>query len=172
MDIDPIRWARCKCPVCRYEFLTSNCAECLNGRLRWARRLPICTLLECVRTLIGHWFAQHHKEASTRNHELTAYAANKVLNNIEQGRTMSVYSISVSKFQVTSGMKHYIVDIVGKKCSCKEFDLDQIPCSHAAATALSKVNHSLCAYVSSYYTTKNLQNMYSNEVMPVVHPEE
>ncbi|KAH6779906.1 hypothetical protein C2S52_011143 [Perilla frutescens var. hirtella] len=171
MDIDPIRWAHCKCLVRRYEFLTSNCAECLNGRLRWARRLPICTLLECVRKLIGHWFAQRHKEASTRNHELTAYAANKVLNNIEQGRTMSVESISVAKFEVTNGMKHYTVDIVGKKCSCKEFDLDQISCSHAAA-ALSKVNHSLCAYVASYYTTKNLQNMYSKEVMPVVHPEE
>ncbi|KAH6825024.1 hypothetical protein C2S53_005089 [Perilla frutescens var. hirtella] len=84
--------------------------------------------------------AQCHKEASTRNHELTAYAVNKVSNNIESGRTMSVESISVSNFEVISGMKHYIVDIVGKKCWCKEFDLDLIHCSHAAAT-LRRVDH-------------------------------
>ncbi|KAL6513482.1 hypothetical protein OROGR_020968 [Orobanche gracilis] len=41
MAADPVRWARSKCPVRRYNFSTSNCAECLNGRFRWARKLSV-----------------------------------------------------------------------------------------------------------------------------------
>ncbi|KAH6775008.1 hypothetical protein C2S52_012569 [Perilla frutescens var. hirtella] len=124
LDADPMRWARSKCVVRRYGFMTSNCAECFNGRLRWARRLPVCTLLECVRTLIGHWFSERRKNALARTHELT-----------------------------------------------EELDLDLIPCAHAVA-ALSKSNHVVSSYVSSYYTTQTLRGMYSAEVMPILHPDD
>ncbi|KAH6811237.1 hypothetical protein C2S51_024999 [Perilla frutescens var. frutescens] len=49
MDIGPERWARSKCLVRRYGFLTSNAAKVLNARLLWARRLPICSLIKCIR---------------------------------------------------------------------------------------------------------------------------
>ncbi|KAH6800893.1 hypothetical protein C2S52_001357 [Perilla frutescens var. hirtella] len=159
LDTDPIRWARCKSPVRRYKFMTSNCAECLNGRLHWARRLPVCTLLECVRTLIGCWFYERRKNALGRSHPLTQYAVGEVVKSIEQGKTMTVQPISSMKFKVTSGMKHYTVDLSVRKCSCLEFDLNLIPCPHAAAAI-------------SYYSTENLGKMYSAEVFPVAHPDE
>ncbi|KAH6757743.1 hypothetical protein C2S51_038651 [Perilla frutescens var. frutescens] len=171
LDADPIRWAPCKSPVRRYEFMTSNCAECLNGRLRWARRLPVCTLLECVRTLIGCWFYKRRKNALGRSHPLTQYAVGEVTKSIEQGKTMTVQPISAMKFKVTSGMKHYTVDLSVRKCSCLEFDLNLIPCPYAAA-AISKANQHPYAYVNSYYSTENLGKMYSAEVFPVAHPDE
>ncbi|KAH6767415.1 hypothetical protein C2S52_018398 [Perilla frutescens var. hirtella] len=171
LDADPIRWAQCKSPVRRYEFMTSNCAECLNGRLRWARRLPVCTLLECVRTLIGCWFYEQRKNAIWRSHPLTQYAVGEVAKSIEQGKTMTVQPISSMKFKVTSGMKHYTIDLSVRKCSCLEFDLNLIPCPHAAA-AISNANQHPYAYVNSYYSTENLGKMYSAEVFPVAHPDE
>ncbi|KAH6787285.1 hypothetical protein C2S52_006837 [Perilla frutescens var. hirtella] len=171
LDADPIRWAWCKSPVRRYEFMTSNCAECLNGRLRWARRLPVCTLLECVRILISCWFYERRKNALGRSHPLTQYAVGEVAKSIEQGKTMTVQPISSMKFKVTSGMKHYTVDLSMRKCSCLEFDLNLIPCPHAAA-AISKANQHPYAYVNSYYSTENLGKMYSAEVFPVAHPGE
>ncbi|KAH6771078.1 hypothetical protein C2S52_015881 [Perilla frutescens var. hirtella] len=158
LDADPIRWARCKSPVRRYEFMTSNYAECLNGRLRWVRRLPVCTLLECVRTLIGCWFYERHKNALGRSHPLTQYVIGEVAKSIEQGKTMTIQPISAMKFEVTSGMKHYTVDLSVRKCSCLEFDLNLIPCPHAAA-AISKANQHPYAYVNNYYSTENLGKM-------------
>ncbi|KAH6800307.1 hypothetical protein C2S52_000771 [Perilla frutescens var. hirtella] len=90
LDADLIRWARCKSPVHHYEFMTSNCAECLNVRLHWARRLSVCTLLEYVRTLTGCWFYERRKNAIGRTHPLTQYAVGEVAKSIEQGKTMTV----------------------------------------------------------------------------------
>ncbi|KAH6773236.1 hypothetical protein C2S51_011640 [Perilla frutescens var. frutescens] len=139
--------------------MTSDCAECLNGRLRWARRLPVCTLLECVRTLVGQWFHNQRRDALARTHALTETATIKILKSVEEGQTMNVQPISATKFKVTHGMKHYTVDLVGKKCSCLVFNLDLMPCPHTAAAI-------------SFYTTENLRGMYSGEVMAIAHPDD
>ncbi|XP_057808491.1 uncharacterized protein LOC131022969 [Salvia miltiorrhiza] len=56
MRVGPEKWARSQCPVNRYSFLTSNAAKSLNARLLWARRLPICSMLEAIRIVLEHWF--------------------------------------------------------------------------------------------------------------------
>ncbi|KAL6575452.1 hypothetical protein OROMI_012737 [Orobanche minor] len=75
MDADPVRWARSMCPVRRYNFLTSNCAECLNGRLRWARKLP----------------------AMKRTQELTAFAEARLARAAELSHKYSIEEISPTK---------------------------------------------------------------------------
>ncbi|KAH6756822.1 hypothetical protein C2S53_019551 [Perilla frutescens var. hirtella] len=171
LDADPTRSARCKSTVSRYEFMTSNYAECLNGRLRYARRLPVCTLLECVRTLVGQWFYDRRRYALARTHVLTETAATKVLASVEDGQTMNVQAISATKFKVTYGMKHYTVDLMGRKCSYQKFNLGLIPCSHATA-AISKANKHIYSYVWRYYTTENLREMYSREMTTIAHPDD
>lgn len=58
MAAGPERWSRCKCPVRRYSFLTSNAAEVFNSRLLDARRLPICLMIEAFRHIVEQWFDQ------------------------------------------------------------------------------------------------------------------
>ncbi|KAL6516753.1 hypothetical protein OROHE_018041 [Orobanche hederae] len=99
MAADPVRWARSMCPVRRYNFLTSNCAECLNGRLRWARKLPVCTLLECVRLMIGQWFAERRAEAMKRTQELTAFAEARLARAAELSHKYSIEEISPTKYK-------------------------------------------------------------------------
>ncbi|KAL6546998.1 hypothetical protein OROMI_022719 [Orobanche minor] len=97
---DPVRWARSMCHVRRYNFLTSNCAECLNGRLRWARKLPVCTLLECVRLMIGQWFAERRAEAMKRTQELTAFAEARLARAAELSHKYSIEEISPTKYKL------------------------------------------------------------------------
>ncbi|KAL6551055.1 hypothetical protein OROMI_021543 [Orobanche minor] len=97
MAADPVRWSRSMCPVRRYNFLTSNCAESLNGRLRWARKLPVCTLLECVRLMIGQWFAERRAEAMKRTQELTAFAEARLARAAELSHKYSIEEISPTK---------------------------------------------------------------------------
>ncbi|KAL6577201.1 hypothetical protein OROMI_011477 [Orobanche minor] len=100
MGADPVRWSRSVCPVRRYNFLTSNCAECLNGRLRWARKLPVCTLLECVRLMIGQWFAERRAEAMNRTQELTAFAEARLARAAELSHKYSIEEISPTKYKL------------------------------------------------------------------------
>ncbi|XP_057811810.1 uncharacterized protein LOC131026050 [Salvia miltiorrhiza] len=100
MDLQPSRWARSHCGVHRYKFMMSNCTEVFNGRLRWGRRLPVCTLLEFVRTLISHWFAEMRSKALARTYPLTEYAALKLDISIEESRIMEVNAINAFKSQL------------------------------------------------------------------------
>ncbi|KAL6578553.1 hypothetical protein OROMI_008769 [Orobanche minor] len=102
MAADPVRWSRSMCPVRRYNFLTSNCAECLNGRLRWARKLPVCTLLECVRLMIGQWFAERRAEAMKRTQELTAFAEARLARAAELSHKYSIEEISPTKYKAAA----------------------------------------------------------------------
>ncbi|KAH6820367.1 hypothetical protein C2S53_017209 [Perilla frutescens var. hirtella] len=74
MDTGPERCARSKCPVRRYGFLTSNATEVLNAHLLWARRLPICSLIECIRHVIEQWQTfivdLHQKSCKCREFQL------------------------------------------------------------------------------------------------------
>ncbi|KAH6760501.1 HSP20-like chaperones superfamily protein [Perilla frutescens var. hirtella] len=70
------------------------------------------------------------EHAIGRTHSLTQYASAEVLKSVEKGRTMTIQPISASKFEVTNGMKHYTVDLVVRKCSCLEFNLNFILCHH------------------------------------------
>lgn len=74
MDIGPMRWASCKCPVKRYNFGTSNAVESLNGRLKWARKLPIVSLLEYTRNMIQAWFFKRRTKAGKRVNEVSVTA--------------------------------------------------------------------------------------------------
>ncbi|XP_057775225.1 uncharacterized protein LOC130994208 [Salvia miltiorrhiza] len=155
MYLQPFRWVRSHSTVRRYNFMTSNYAEVFNGRLRWGRRLPVCTLLEFVRTLIAHWFQERHNKALSRSHTLTEWAALKLDISVEEGRTMEVNPINEFKFTVSSSDRSYVVDLRARSCSCHH-----------------KSKQSCIPYVSSYYYTDTLSDMYSLDVNPIPHQDE
>lgn len=103
MEVDPKRWARSQCPILRYDFMNSNAAECFNGRLRWGRRLLICTLIEFIRSLVSHWFYEHRKAALERSLPLSDSAIERVDKVVTTGQSMEVEPITLSKFKVSDG---------------------------------------------------------------------
>ncbi|KAH6769130.1 hypothetical protein C2S51_014466 [Perilla frutescens var. frutescens] len=171
MDIGPERWARSKCPVRRYGFLTSNAAEILNVRLLWARRLPICSLIECIRHVIEQWFDSRRACANARDNALTEEALNKLSEEVEKSRTYTVVPTLNSTFKVHDGRQTFIVDLHQKSCKCREFQLDLMPCSHAVA-AIMKNGESILDYVSSYYTMDNWREIYEGSVRSLPHQGE
>ncbi|XP_071733933.1 uncharacterized protein [Rutidosis leptorrhynchoides] len=49
------RWSRARCPVNRYNYLTSNCVESVNSLSACARKMPITMILEFFRGLVQRW---------------------------------------------------------------------------------------------------------------------
>ncbi|XP_016489118.1 uncharacterized protein LOC107809043 [Nicotiana tabacum] len=60
---------------------------------------------------------------------------------------------------VIDGVKRFIVCLQNKRCSCGQFQLDELPCPHALA-ALRHKNESYENYCSPYYTRESLLQTY------------
>ncbi|XP_057811879.1 uncharacterized protein LOC131026126 [Salvia miltiorrhiza] len=165
MGIGPEKWARSMCPmpVRRYSFMTSNAAEAFNSRLLWARRLPICSMLEAIRIVIEKWFSERLRAAQQIEQGLTAEAGKRVAIEVQKSRRYTAQRLSGMKYKVQTADISFKVDLEKKKCECRVFQLDQLPCSHSIA-AISEAGDTIAEYVDSYYTNEFLIDTYSREV--------
>ena len=133
-DIGYHRWSRSQCPVTRFSFMTSNTAESMNSRLLWARCLPICALLETYRSMVERWFHERRAATRSRDHALTQMATKKLTESIECGWHLTVRgTTSPHIYKVEGQQMTYNVDLQHRTCECRQFEIDQIPCCHAAA---------------------------------------
>ncbi|XP_050233390.2 uncharacterized protein LOC126681878 [Mercurialis annua] len=67
--------------------------------------------------------------------------------------------------------KKYTVNMVERTCTCKKFDIDEIPCKHAIAFLADKKIEPY-AYCSRYYTNAAMLATYSDTVYPFEKEEE
>ncbi|TXG54834.1 hypothetical protein EZV62_020090 [Acer yangbiense] len=89
----------------------------------------------------------------------------------EKARYLRVYPITYYSFLVKDGDLDGIVDLTSKTCTCREFDIDEIPCAHALACIRVR-RFSYVDYCSPYYSSAFLATAYSGEIHPVGHPPE
>ncbi|KAK2635520.1 hypothetical protein Ddye_030312 [Dipteronia dyeriana] len=89
----------------------------------------------------------------------------------EKARYMRVYPITFYMFHVKDGGLDRNVDLTTKTCTCKEFDVDQLPCAHAL-TCIRLWGFSFVDYCSPYYSSAFLATVYSGEIHPFGQPSE
>ena len=133
MKVGPHRWSRAYCPVRRYRGMTSNIVECMNNCLRHARQLPITTLVEYIRDMMQKWFHERRETASKNETQLSRWATKKLTKKNEYSHKYTVRPIDNVNFNVKDGEKNGLVNLSEKTCTCKEFQNDLLPCSHALA---------------------------------------
>ncbi|KAH6786878.1 hypothetical protein C2S52_006430 [Perilla frutescens var. hirtella] len=171
LSIGVHHWARSQSPSCRYSFMTSNAAECFNARLLWARRLPICSLIEVVRDVIEKWFDERRAKTVSRDHILTEFAYTKLYKQVEMSHQYGVRCHNAHLYKVQKHDKSFLVDLHMRTCECGEFQLDQIPCSHAAA-AIRSAGHGIYDYVDLYFKQVTLCLAYHDRVRSVPSQDE
>ncbi|KAH6836427.1 hypothetical protein C2S53_016486 [Perilla frutescens var. hirtella] len=152
--------------------MTSNAAESLNTRLLWARRLPICSMLEVFRRIVEEWFVERRAAAQSWDHVLTSEAVNKLSKNVEHGRCFPVRCTTLAHlWKVEVGRESFMVDLQHRTCDCREFELDLIPCSHAAAAIRFSGGH-IYEFVDRCYKTETVVSMYDSVIMGLPSLEE
>ncbi|KAH6789148.1 hypothetical protein C2S51_004154 [Perilla frutescens var. frutescens] len=165
------RWSRSQCPIRRFSFMTSNAAMILNAHLLWARKLPICSLLEVFRTVIEKWFKERRAATILSDHVLTEEAMAKLSKSVEHGRCLTACATTSNLWKVEVNKISFMVDLQHRTCDCREFDLDLIPCCHAA-TAIRHAGLSIYEFVGHYYKQATLALTYKSEIFPLPHPDE
>ncbi|KAA0058962.1 MuDRA-like transposase [Cucumis melo var. makuwa] len=165
-DVGIARWSRVHCPGRRYNMMTTNIAESMNSILKEPRDLPIASFLENVRALLQRWFWERREEGIKVTSTLTKWAELVIQKKQEGALTMKVNPIDCYQFHVKDLDKEEVVNLQTKECTCKEFQAEQLPCSHAIAAARDRnINvYSLCA---NYYTNECLLAAYAEAIYPV-----
>ncbi|XP_009608913.1 uncharacterized protein [Nicotiana tomentosiformis] len=165
-DIGYHRWSRGHATVSRTWTMTSNIVDSLNVVTKDARELLVVELLEYMRTLLEHWT---NEKLLNRKGTFT-YLGKKYNKELEDNRTLShnmrVRALTNYIHTVIDGVKRFIVCLQNKRCSCGQFQLDELPCPHALA-ALRHKNKSYENYCSPYYTGESLLQSYEIPVDPL-----
>ncbi|CAH9059260.1 unnamed protein product [Cuscuta epithymum] len=95
-----------------------------------------------------------------------------VFENIKKGATAAsshqVRPSSAFAFEVINkNCRAYAVDLVERKCSCREFQLEDFVCVHAVAAIRNRNGLSCYDYVSSYYSSESWVEAYKGSVPPL-----
>ena len=166
MEANPEKWARSHFPGMRYNIMTTNIAECMNGILRDARSLPIVPLLESIRALIQDWFYNRRNQAEATTTAVTPWLEKKLKKRLDLCVRMDVTPLNMYEFEVRGCDFRATVNLENKTCSCREFELDHYPCVHAAAACRFR-NISFYLFCSEYYTVSAWRDCYAPTIYPL-----
>ncbi|XP_033139774.1 uncharacterized protein LOC117133063 [Brassica rapa] len=167
LDIGLEHWARSHFPGKRYNIMTSNLAESWNSVLREAREFPVIPLIDFIRTKLTGWFATRREAAQKNMGSMSPKVSGMLTKSFEQTGGYGVTQIGEDEYEVRNkngGSFH--VDLDKKTCSCYEFQVLAIPCSHAIAAAI-KAKISVESLVLPAYTIEGLRSAYAGSVLPV-----
>ncbi|XP_049401584.1 uncharacterized protein LOC125865430 [Solanum stenotomum] len=160
------KWARVYATVDRGFVMTSNIAECINACLVEARELPVYDFLEKVRQMFARWNLKNHTSASHTFTTLCGKPQEMLVANEEASLRMKIVPSNNYVYSVHHEGRTYIVCLENKTCTCKRFQLDEIPCSHAWAV-LKKKHLDVGPYCSDMYKPSNLLDTYKIPITPL-----
>ncbi|XP_050234423.1 uncharacterized protein LOC126682721 [Mercurialis annua] len=161
------KWARAHCENNRHKVMTTNIAESMNSRIKAGKDLPITTLLEYLRKMVQEWsYANRHLARSTFTN-LSKRAEDILNDNYIQSLKLVVSNSNDNVKTVYDHKTKFIVDLKERTCTCRRFDIDEIPCPHAMAI-LKEFNQDPYKFCSHYFTKETILKTYEETVYPVV----
>ncbi|XP_022848770.1 uncharacterized protein LOC111371090 [Olea europaea var. sylvestris] len=112
------------------------------------------------------WFYER-KSASTKcSTTVTPKIDDELRKSFDADATLPVRNLDELVFEVGIATELCTVDLIGNTCSYREFQMRQIPCSHASRAACGK-EKSLYDLCSPYYTTEYWRAAYNEVLHPV-----
>ncbi|KAI9186593.1 hypothetical protein LWI28_018888 [Acer negundo] len=132
-DVGFERWSRAYSPRKRYGLMSSNIAEAMNNAIKDCRELPITRVIDYIRGVLHLWFHDRRTSVGKLKLTLTTKANVNIGVKGKKARYLRVYPITYYSFLVKDGDLDETVDLTSKTCTCREFDIDEIPCEHALA---------------------------------------
>ncbi|KAD5960286.1 hypothetical protein E3N88_11758 [Mikania micrantha] len=147
MERNPITWSRAFCEVGRAcDAFENGMSESFNSRIRVARRKPIITMLEEIRTFVMNRIFLMAKKAENLEHEVIP--SDNII------------------FEVRNEKDALVVNIDEQTCTCRSWQLSRIPCVHTVA-ALVFINKDPETYVSNWFKKDMFKEAYNFSIKPL-----
>lgn len=161
----PSRWALIHFDGTRYGHFCSNINE-FNKWILEARELPIIQVIKRIHCKITEEFELRRSRSSTWNSTLSPSAEKRIMDGRTQASTYQVLRSDEVEFEVISAERSDIVNTGTQSCSCRDWQLYRIPCSHAIA-ALISCKKNVYAFTEKYFTAASYRESYSKDVHPI-----
>ncbi|XP_076917124.1 uncharacterized protein LOC143577062 isoform X2 [Bidens hawaiensis] len=159
-------WATACFEGTRFGHLTANIVESLNPWILEASGLPIVQMMECNRRQLMMWFNERREMSMQWTSILVQSAERQVSEAIDRARTYQVLKANDSEFEVISHEGTNIVDLRNRRCLCRGWQLNGIPCAHAVAALLS-LRQNVQRFTENCFTVANYRKVYSQTIHPV-----
>ncbi|KAH7842659.1 hypothetical protein Vadar_007781 [Vaccinium darrowii] len=165
---EPIEhWARCQySPRAQTSRMVNNISESFNNAIKEVRDKPILTMLEGLRRYVMQRYVERTKFSEKFTSKICPNICKKLEFIKEWAGEYSVIYASPQKFEVSSPLTSFIVDLGMKTCSCRKWDVTGIPCTHVCA-AMLKDRVIPKDYISYDYHTETFKASYAYLINPV-----
>ncbi|XP_034202740.1 uncharacterized protein LOC117617471 [Prunus dulcis] len=161
------KWSRAHCDGRRYNVMTTNIVESINSVLRFARMLPVLHLIDEITNLLLTWFSERRDLAMKCHSTLCPdLGEQKLRKRLDAASRMNVVKINDVEYNVLDGDLNGLVHLANRSCTCRKFDLEQLPCKHAIAVC-RHLNLNPYSFASSYYTRATWAAAYAESIYPV-----
>ncbi|KAL5570812.1 hypothetical protein UlMin_020409 [Ulmus minor] len=148
--------------------MTTNILECINAILVKKRELPVTALAEEMRSLVQRWHYERRTEAEKCKTWLTPVVETLLSEQYQLSMQMCLNSASDTVYIVLDGDKNRFVDLQARTCSCRRFQLEQLPCAHAMI-AIRHSKRDVYNFCSEYYNSSTWKATYAEVVYPLSH---
>ncbi|KAL5548529.1 hypothetical protein UlMin_003760 [Ulmus minor] len=162
------RWTRSHAPSRRYNIMTTNISESLNAMLVKVRELPITAFVNEIRLLCQKWFHERRTKAAGCTTMMSKDVETKLEERKDRAQAMGVIYADQYTFDVVDGDRNYCVDMALWTCTCRKFQLDQLPCDHVLAV-VRKTPYQAYDLCSLYYTREFWHETYRGVISPIPH---
>lgn len=161
----PSRWAFVYFEGTRYGHFSSNIEE-FNKWILEARELPVIQVLERIHGKLMTEFEERRKQSNSWFSFLAPFAENYILEAISRASTYQVLRSDQVEFEVLSADRSDIVNIGTRCCSCRDWQLYGLPCSHAVA-ALISCRKDVYAFTERCFTAASYRETYAGAINPI-----
>ncbi|XP_049394518.1 uncharacterized protein LOC125858749 [Solanum stenotomum] len=169
------RWSRAFFPGNRYNIMTINIAESVNSMFLDEREYSITALFDAINRRFAEKFHERRMKFINAPTIFVLSIEKYIAKNTNLGNKLLVHQIANYKYIVTSHDEVATVDLLAKSCTCKVFDIDKVPCSHAMAAIRCQYGDDygrrIYEYSSSYYKVEVYLIAYVEEIKSVPSEE-
>ncbi|XP_062081024.1 uncharacterized protein LOC133785825 [Humulus lupulus] len=152
-DVKFRKWSRAHFGGNRYEVMTTNIVESVNNLMRKAREYPIISMIDFIISTMGQWFLERRREAYAVTTPLTPRREEILCKRWDEVGSLITLQLNENEYNVMCGKLDAIVNLRSKSCTCKVFDIENLPCIHAIAAAgkAQPQKYWLLAYAETIY---------------------
>ena len=164
----PNTWVRVffsEYPKC--DILLNNTCEVFNKYILEARELPILTMIQKIKSqlMVRHYNKQKDLAEKWLGMAICPKIRKKLDRHAEFSNTCYPVPSGNGIFEVHDREWHYVVDLFGKHCECRRWQLTGIPCSHA----ISCLKHERIpenSVLPNCYSIDAFKNAYGCNIFP------
>ncbi|XP_062100371.1 uncharacterized protein LOC133806267 [Humulus lupulus] len=152
-----------------FEVMTSNIVETVNNLMRKAREYPIIAMIDFIISTMGQWFLTRRREAYDVTTPLTPKREETLRKIWDEVGSLITLQLNENEYNVMCREFDAIVNLRSKSCTCKNFDIEKLPCVHAIAAAgksqpqnTGELIYSMCSkfYASEYWLLAYAETIY------------